>query len=536
MKKNSLLLLAFILALFYLSGYTLNNVVEKMWLQTIKDYIIYIPTFLISCLLLFLLLIHKNKIFRYSIYLVFFVFLLMNLVYKEINGYGFGLMEARVALAESDFAGDAFSMYFKEISIAFFKALLITFALFVFLEIKAKKMKANVIIVCLSFMFLTYGAISKKGTLSKRFNVVLKVPFNILYSLKGKLYYGPRKEVTIEAKGKKIKNIIYIVDESIRGDILDVNENKNNVSNYLYSIKDSIINFGTASSASNCSAKSNIILMSGMQLNEMPDISETMLKKPNIFQYANASGYNTVFINNQPTETQNFLTKHDFKNIDTIYTTVKIYPNKKLYDMDITSIDFISSELASNKSNFFYINKYGSHFHYENCYPKEMKLFSPILEEKEWGNDKEKLNNSYKNSLNWSVDYYFNMLINKLGERDDTIIIYTADHGQNLGEDENLKTSHCNTVTATKYEASVPLFLLPLGGKLKNELLSKMNYNNYNKTSHFNLFPTIMTFMGYSNIEGKTLFDKQDETRSFISGDLFNRSNMYIKKEFVLDK
>ena len=52
---------------------------------------------------------------------------------------------------------------------------------------------------------------------------------------------------------------------------------------------------------------------------------------------------------------------------------------------------------------------------------------------------------------------------------------------------------------------------------------------NKNRLSHFQVFPSLLYFMGYGKEEingkyGPTIFDRVPDRRYFISGDLFGRS------------
>ncbi len=534
MIKNIIIYILLVLFYFFIEGYTLENFEEKMWLQSFKDIIIYIPAFLLSVYFIFLILINKNKIIRFIMYFLLFIITTVFLGYKEINGFGFGIIEARIAVSEIMFASEAFDTYFKSFIRASLYAIAILIIVILIIEKIANKKNTNFQVIILSFIFIFYGFLSTGGTISQKFNIIVKFPYTIYYAVQNKLYNGNRDKVFTKPDNQKIKNIIYIVDESVRGDMLDINNNTYKTNPYLTSIKSKIINYGIASSGANCSAKSNIILLSGLQITDFPDNNERLLKNPSLFQYANNSGYNTVYINNQPSRMQTYFTSFDFKSINKIYQVVDIYPKFKAYDRDIESIKFIKKELDKNKSNFFYINKYGSHFHYENAYPQDKNFFTPTLKRGEWGDNKRKMMNSYKNAINWSVDNYFKELLKVIKDRNDTIVVYTSNHGQNIGNSKIL-TTHCNTANANSYEANVPLFIIPfVNSKLTDKL--KLNVkNNYNKVSHFKIFPTLKRLMGYKNEKCESLFSTENKKRFFISGDLFNRNGLFIKKEFLYE-
>ena len=117
---------------------------------------------------------------------------------------------------------------------------------------------------------------------------MLKVTFE--YKVK------PRKEVEIPISDVgKIDNIVVIVDESIRGDFIDINYVRKTTP-YLLSIKNRIINYGIAMSSYNRSSGSNAILRMGIGPEEFksPD-GRNLFTNPLIWQYARKAGYQGIF-------------------------------------------------------------------------------------------------------------------------------------------------------------------------------------------------------------------------------------------------
>jgi len=133
------------------------------------------------------------------------------------------------------------------------------------------------------------------------------------------------------------------------------------------------------------------------------------------------------------------------------------------------------------------------------------------------------------------VDDFFKDLVADL-DGTNTLIIYTSDHGQNLMEDLTIKQTHCIKGKAPKSMAKVPLFFLAMNDKVAKELKTIYHKNNINHTSHFNIFGTILYFMGYDkdsiNSEyGKILLDNLlNEDRIYTSSDIFGRTKMYINQ------
>ena len=176
-----------------------------------------------------------------------------------------------------------------------------------------------------------------------------------------------------------------------------------------------------------------------------------------------------------------------------------------------------------NELNFIYINKLGAHFPYEGKYPEDATKYSPhmALFEPLSDDSREKLINSYKNVIRWNVGGFFKQLV-RTGQLENTVVIYTSDHGQNLF-DQGVST-HCNRISDSPYQALVPLFIMTRNKSLL-DIFEKNSSINKNMTSHFNIFPTILTLMGYPRdaVEQdytKTLFSPIQRFGKYSSGNI----------------
>jgi glucan phosphoethanolaminetransferase (alkaline phosphatase superfamily) len=103
--------------------------------------------------------------------------------------------------------------------------------------------------------------------------------------------------------------------------------------------------------------------------------------------------------------------------------------------------------------------------------------------------------NSYKNTLLWNVGNFFEKLLSK-SNLNNAVVIYTSDHGQDLHERGNPgKKTHCSS-NPYQEEGVVPLLILE--GAQSNILNWNKNIAaNKNKTSHYNIFPTLLLLMKY---------------------------------------
>lgn len=208
---------------------------------------------------------------------------------------------------------------------------------------------------------------------------------------------------------------------------------------------------------------------------------------------------------------------------------------KYSYEKDIDITKKINTLLSSQGSEplFILAVKKGLHFPYNDKVPEEKRKFKSKNDALEI-DEKSELINSYKNAVAYLTDDFFRGLL-KNKKFDQTVIIYTSDHGQNL-LDNGVNMSHCSTDNTSPFEGVVPLLAITSNNAYK-EKFDRAVLKNRDKASHFNIYPTILNLFGFQNetIEkrhGKTLFDDITEPRRFLSGLLtINRLNLGSRKE-----
>jgi len=175
--------------------------------------------------------------------------------------------------------------------------------------------------------------------------------------------------------------------------------------------------------------------------------------------------------------------------------------------------------LNNDTQEFVIINKIGAHFPIHDKYPDEFMKYKPVLPRGNFLNisdtgsrqgfpgttdDWVLYRNSYKNTLLWNVGEFFSKVINDT-DLLNTVIIYTSDHGQNLHENGNPGLStHCSSNSQVE-EGMVPLVVLE---NSSNKTLNwKANFNkNKNGSSHYNIFPTLLSLMLYEKDEVRSMY------------------------------
>ena len=306
----------------------------------------------------------------------------------------------------------------------------------------------------------------------------------------------------------KVKHLLYLVDESINPDYLYSKKGK--LLKGLANNQSKIADFGVSVSGSNCSARSNAILRLGATRD---NLIESVKTNPSIWQYAKKAGFRTVYIDSQatgnvatkPNDFQNYMTSSEASFIDKFYK-VKDVP---VTELDFRLLDIVKKELDSDEPTFIYANKNGAHFPYNHNYPESEAIYQPVFAKKGatglggllelYQNDKsmEKVVNTYKNSIHWTVDKFFQKFFNIIN-LSKTVVVYTADHGQHFHPDS---TTHCTSgFGAPASEGLVPLMLMTDNAELLSQFKSAAQAN-FNKTDHFSIYPSVLDLFGYSKKE-----------------------------------
>lgn len=305
-----------------------------------------------------------------------------------------------------------------------------------------------------------------------------------------------RKPIHIkEHKDSKIKNIIFIMDESERGDFMSVNSNDPEIKKATPFIEkllknDKFKTFGVMYPLGNCSYSSNAMFMTGGKIHYAIE--------PTIFQYMKNAGYQTIRLDAPHTGYQNGVQRYDKKYIDKYMSEEKVNPKTK---RDFACINDIGKILSEPGKHFIYFTKQGSHFPVTDSYPKDKELFNVEKVKKyspEW------YKKQYLNAIHWNVNEEWKYLVNKIiKDRKDTVVVWQSDHGIDMAPDKNKKyilLTHCET-GFNHYKAMYNA----AGGIFSNNKNLINKFKNLNQSSGKQTFSTLLYLAGYSknNIEKK---------------------------------
>jgi glucan phosphoethanolaminetransferase (alkaline phosphatase superfamily) len=338
-------------------------------------------------------------------------------------------------------------------------------------------------------------------------------------------YVFDSKRITFKYQSKVLPttNIIVIVEETLRGDHLSINNYKRNTTPFLQKLeKEGLLqNYGICTSSSTASVTSNNLILTGLVSNTK-NILKAVYVQPTVFQYAKAMNYKTYFFDPQKNEIWSGIVD-DYRYIDFWqYKNKLAVHNDPDYNIDFQVAKDVNKIINTSTGNFIYIFKRGLHFPYIDNYPRKAQVWKPVANYKKIDisnpiQRSEELINTYDNSLKYNVDPFFRLLLqNSKTSLKNTVIFYTGDHGEMFLEDgKNFLHGKSD-----KREATVPLCII--GNNLKIDTTFR--------ASHANILPTVLDYMRFpyslrnknnalSLLKAK---GKDSRPRSYILPDLYS--------------
>lgn len=499
--------------------------------------LLYSLIYLLCCIAIFLIFYLKNIWVSNILILFLSLAFFTEYIFKSVNGGQIGYDDFLMIFNSSEHVLDVLSLFQKYVLVY-----ILLFISLVILRLSIKKfaflsLKKYFVLFAVSLLS-AYFVVKVSNGHRVSFPSLQKMIVLSFYTFNHKLYAG--KRIALNEKNNPIgsvEHILLIVDESIRGDLLEINGGKNPNTPFLKSIiNEKILNFGVSYSGAVCSDYSNIILISGIQLKDLPDLDSKSRKVPQIFQYAKKAGYHTSYIDCQSYDNSpdGYLTDDDLSYIDANIQVKPHFPNSYSYENDRNALKFLQNNLKNPKS-FTYLVKYGCHFPFNNTYPNIQQVFKPVKDMTSWNRDsKQGILNSYNNAILWAVDGFWQKLDSIVADYPDLVVIYTSDHGQNIFDDEQITATHCYKGPAPAVMAKVPLFIYsPDMAKIQHFKSQAIMQNH--PYSHFQIFPTAIDLMGYkgtSNVNpaSNLLNGYLSLTDYFTSGDIYGRSKMFKNK------
>jgi glucan phosphoethanolaminetransferase (alkaline phosphatase superfamily) len=343
------------------------------------------------------------------------------------------------------------------------------------------------------------------------------------------VYRGPRDkpEAFAITRTPAARHIIFIVDESVGGKYLGINGYPSPTTPFLESMRGEFFNYGQCCAAANLSQNSNLILISGLTKNQVPDKDQAVMRQPSIFAYAKKAGFKTYYLDVQGYSRGNSIYPRDFVDF-----TMQNIQAEHFFDRDILSVEHLGNLIdQSEEPTFTYVLKAGIHYGYENKIPPD--YHPDALPERDH------VPELYHRAIRWTVDEFFTSLYKAMRGKD-VIIVYTSDHGQSFLGDGS--APHGVSQNAPVDQANVPLIIWPFSEKVRQAFQGCGGYvpEMRDRAWHFQLFPTLLQLFGYRSDEvveryGDGLFQEPPEKRFFVSGKVFDEFGKDYGETFLND-
>ena len=231
--------------------------------------------------------------------------------------------------------------------------------------------------------------------------------------------------------------------------------------------------FPNVTTQSNTTHKSVPMLLSAASAEDF----ERLFHEKGILAAFKEAGFHTVFISNQ-------LPNHSFidflgEQADEHYFLKKEDASQgNHYDEDLLQkldeilplADASSSAHYRYRKLFVVLHSYGSHFNYQERYPRRFAYFKPDSRSEAKSENRRDLLNAYDNTIRYT-DYILHGIIERLQKwegiqtKTDGIygqpisaMLYTSDHGENIFDDERSLFLHA-APKASDYELHVPFII-----------------------------------------------------------------------------
>ena len=233
--------------------------------------------------------------------------------------------------------------------------------------------------------------------------------------------------------------------------------------------------FPNATTQSNTTHKSVPMLLSAASAEDF----ERLFHEKGILAAFKEAGFHTVFISNQ-------LPNHSFidflgEQADEHYFLKKEDASQgNHYDEDLLQKldEILPLADASSSAHYHYryrklfvvLHSYGSHFNYQERYPRSFAYFKPDSRSEAKSENRRDLLNAYDNTIRYT-DYILHGIIERLQkwegvqtktdgvyDQPTSAMLYTSDHGENIFDDERCLFLHA-APKASDFELHVPFII-----------------------------------------------------------------------------
>ena len=234
-----------------------------------------------------------------------------------------------------------------------------------------------------------------------------------------------------------------------------------------------IIAFPDATTQSNTTHKSVPMLLSAASAEDF----ERLFHEKGILAAFKEAGFHTVFISNQQPN-HSFIDFLGEQADEHYFLKTEDASKGNHYDEDLLKkLDEILPEAdASSSAHYRYrklfvvLHTYGSHFNYQERYPRSFAYFKPDSRSEAKPENRQDLLNAYDNTIRYT-DYILHGIVERLQKwekvqaktdgvycQPTSAMLYTSDHGENIFDDDRRLFLHA-APKASDYELHVPFII-----------------------------------------------------------------------------
>lgn len=290
-------------------------------------------------------------------------------------------------------------------------------------------------------------------------------PINVCYNVglaverdaKSRNYFETSKDFKFNSKSSHDTDekelYIFVIGETARAANFGIYGYDRNTTPKLQEKVSDLLIFKDALSQSNTTHKSVPMLMSEASAE---DYSLLYVRK-GIIEAFNEAGYETSFFSNQRPN-HSFIDYLGEESDNDIFVKDNLPDSVNVLDGALLSLLKKEIEKQSAKKKFIVLHTYGSHFNYQERYPKSFAQFMPDSIKSVSLKYKQNIINAYDNSILYT-DYFLNSIIEMAKKTNvSASVIYTSDHAEDLYDDSRNLFLHASPVP-TFYQLYVPYII-----------------------------------------------------------------------------
>ena len=285
--------------------------------------------------------------------------------------------------------------------------------------------------------------------------------------------------------------------------------------NPLLSKTPGIIAFPDAMTQSNTTHKSVPMLLSAASAEDF----ERLFHEKGILAAFKEAGFHTVFISNQQPN-HSFIDFLGEQADEHYFLKTEDASQGSHYDEDLLQKldEILPLADASSSAHYHYryrklfvvLHSYGSHFNYQERYPRSFAYFKPDSKSEAKPENRRDLLNAYDNTIRYT-DYILHGIIERLQkwegvqtktdgvyDQPTSAMLYTSDHGENIFDDERCLFLHA-APKASDYELHVPFIIWTSAGFSKQypDILKALGENRSKQVqSSLSAFHTMLGIGG----------------------------------------